>query len=173
MKNLSVFLSISISILMLLFIQSCKKEKSNNENETNTLVEEPLTNALDTSQIGWIAAIDGSSFTADTSAIGHSYDADLDLHVFTGPDTGSKIITLFLRHLEPGTYDIDFDQTIVTYQYGTTLYSGGFNPQGTVTITKNENNTITGTFEADLFDFNTAGEVSVTSGIFNHLPFTP
>lgn len=114
--------------------------------------------------------VDGNAFSADTNSISYDYDEGAGLHVFTAPDNSGHIITLMLSSLTPGTYEVDFDNSVI-YQNGLTVYTGAFNPQGQIVITKNQNNKISGTYHAELFDFGTAGEVSVTDGHFIHVPY--
>jgi hypothetical protein len=75
-----------------------------------------------------------------------------------------------MANLSPGTYEVDFDSTILIWQSGTNIYNGGFNPQGEIVISENANNKIKGTFEASVFSFTTASEIDLTSGTFNLLP---
>lgn len=171
MKNLPYFFLLILSSMIVLTSPSCKKDSDDGDDKkapTDTTGQNPV---QDSTKMQFWATVDGVSFQADTNSISHDFDADLGLHVFTCPNNSGKIITLMLASLTPGTYDVDFDNSIVLYQNGTTVYSGAFNPEGQIVISKNQNNKISGTFHADLFDFGTAGEASVTDGHFINLAY--
>ncbi len=172
MKNLPYFALLVFTCLILVTAHSCKKDDQDNADE-NTPADTTGQNnpAQDSTHMKLSASVDGTTFAADTSSINYSYDDVLNLHVFTGPDNSGHIVTIMLSTLTAGTYDIDFDNAIVIYQNGTTVYTGANNPQGQIVISKNQNNTISGTFHAELFDFNTAGNVSVTDGHFINLHY--
>jgi hypothetical protein len=176
MKNLRILLLATFATVMFFSIPSCKKDDPTtditNPNPTDTTGNNNGNNnpVSDSTLMHFSASVDGVAFSADTLGIVYTFDSALNLHVFTAPDNTGHIVTLMLNTLDEGTYDVDFDNSVI-YQTGTTVYTGAFNPQGQIVISKNENNKISGTFNAELFDFNTAGEVSVTNGHFNNLPF--
>jgi hypothetical protein len=171
MKKLPYLFIVINCIMIVLTSPSCKKDKDDNTEDPIPTDTTGQNQVQDSTRMQFWATIDGTAFQADTNAISHEFDVDLGVHVFTCPNNSGKIVTLMLASLVPGTYDVDFDNSIVLYQNGTTVYSGAFNPQGQIVISKNQNNKISGTFDADLFDFGTGGEASVTDGHFINLQY--
>jgi hypothetical protein len=168
-KPFITFLGILIFISL---ISSCKKEKPDpkdpNTEQTDTTGNNAT--AADSIYMLFTAQVNGVDFEADTNMISYEFDDALQLHVITAADGVGHIVTLMMSSLEPGTYDVDFDNNIVIYQNGLTIYNGGFNPEGQIVITHHEDNTISGTFHASLFNFDTAQDLELTSGHFIHIP---
>lgn len=170
-KSFITFLGILIFISIL---SSCKKEQENtpDDNPTggNTDTTGTTGNPSDSIYMSLTAMADGAPFSADTTMLTHEFDSDLNLHVFTAPDSEGHIVTLMMASLELGTYEVDFDNNIVIYQSGLTIFNGGFNPDGQIIITHNDGNTISGTFHASLFNFDNAQDLELTSGHFIKIP---
>lgn len=173
MKNLQFSLLPIAIIIFTICLQSCKKEASSGNlqlNPTDTTGNGNNNVVIDSSLMLFSAFVDGIAFTADTTGINYTFDNAFNLHVFTGPDAGNRIITLMLADLAVGTHTIDFDNCILTYQTGATVYTGGNNPQGQIIISKNENNKISGTFHGTVMDFGMSNPV-ITQGHFNNLAY--
>lgn len=174
MRHTSTFGILLTALIFISFLSSCKKENGDNSNQDNNPNNTDTTgnqgSPADSVYMLFTASVNGSGFEADTNMITHEFDEGLNLHVITAPDGEGHVITIMLASLDPGTYEVDFDNSIVTYQNGLTVYSGGFNPEGQIVITHHENNTISGTFHASLFDFGTAQDAEVTNGHFIKIP---
>lgn len=171
------YLLLVVLLCLICCFPSCRPEDPNDPDNQVPITDTTDTTGngnnpqIDSTQMLFSASVNGVAFAADTADISYQYDADLGLHVFTAPDGEGHIVTLMLNSLAVGSYEVDFDNAIVNYQTGLTVYTGGFNPEGNVTITHNENNRISGTFNAELFDFGSAQDLSVTNGHFVNLSY--
>lgn len=175
MNRLASYFLLIAGLGLLSLMGSCKKndenaEEENTENTGQNGGGPDTTLVSDTSEKYWYAYIDGETFVADTALITYVYDNALGLHLFQCEDPSGRVMYIYLTSLEPGTYPIDFDNA-VNYQSGNLLYTGGFNPQGSITITSNADNTVSGSFEAELFNFENAATISITGGMFGNLPY--
>jgi hypothetical protein len=150
-------------ILSTMMLGSCKKNEEDQE-ETSSNTE-----TLPSPNMSWTASTGEVSFSADTTSYSYAFDESLGLHVLSASDDAGRVLTFMMANVDPGTYEVDFDSTIVIWTVGTNIYNGGFNPQGEIIITENANNRIRGTFEATLFSFTTASEVTLSNGAFNRL----
>lgn len=171
MKNTRIFLIALLTLALNLAFSSCKKDEPTPEEPTPTDSTGTPPPAVDSTHMSWTALVGGNSFVVDTSSVDYTFESDH--HVFAGQDSEGNTILMTLASLEPGSYNIDFDDAVILYSTATTTYSGGFDPDGTIVITHNENNMISGTFEAQLFDFSTASNLSVASGHFINLQYVP
>jgi hypothetical protein len=151
-------------ILSTILLGSCKKKEEDQEQTTST------TETAASPNMSWTASTGEVTFAADTTSYSYDYDESLGLHVLSASDDAGRVLTFMMASIDPGTYEVDFDSTIVIWTVGTNIYNGGFNPQGEIIITENANNRIKGTFEATVFSFTTASEVSFSNGAFNRLP---
>jgi hypothetical protein len=163
MKQFKITTLFTTMLVMFVFI-SCKKEEENQDEENTPTIEAPSPN------MSWKMSTGEINFTADTTTYSYDFDAALGLHMLSASDVAGRSLTFMMASVEPGTYQVDFDSTIVIWQIGTNVYNGGFNPQGEIVITENTAGKIKGTFEATLFSFTTASEVEINSGTFNLLP---
>lgn len=168
MKYLKFIYLVLTAFLLVFTISSCKKDK-NTDNSGDTT---ETTAANESTYRAFTATVNGIPFAADTSLISYSFDSNSNLHVFSAPDGLGNIMNISLATLLVNTHTVDFDNTIVTYQNGTLVFDGANNPQGTVVITSNQNNKISGTYSASLFNFNTATSANVASGVFNNIPYS-
>jgi hypothetical protein len=172
MKNFRVLFVLVTVLCMVTSISSCKKDDPDN-NDPVAPIDTTGTggnNTIDTTLMHWSATLEGTGFDGDTSSIAYTFEADH--HNFVCQDEDGNTMTISLTDLAPGSYDIDFDN-IILYSTATATYTGGFNPQGTLTITKNADMRISGHFAAVLFDFGTADELNLTNGVFNNLSYAP
>ena len=167
MKYLKFIFSVLTAFLLTLTIQSCKKDKNSDDSADTT--ETSTTN--ESTYKAFTATVNGFAFAADTSLISYSFDSNSNLHVFSAPDGLGNVMKISLATLLVNTHTVDFDNTIVTYQNGTIVFDGANNPQGVVVITSNQNNKISGTYSASLFNFDTATSTNVASGLFNNIPY--
>jgi hypothetical protein len=150
--------------LSTIILGSCAKK----ENESDDITE--ATEVQSSPNMSWRVNAGEIAFDADTTTYTYDFDESLGLHVMSATDNEGRSLTLMMANLSPGTYEVDFDSTILIWQSGTNIYNGGFNPQGEIVISENANNKIKGTFEASVFSFTTASEIDLTSGTFNLLP---
>lgn len=164
MKVLFPFYLIAGLFLSTITLASCTKKDGDSEEETAT-PQTPVSPSM-----SWNVNAGESAFVADTTSYSYSYDESLGLHLMSASDNGGRTITFMMASIAPGSYEVDFDSTVVLWQSGTNIYNGGFNPQGEIIITENSENKIKGTFEATVFSFTTATEIDLTSGTFNLLP---
>lgn len=171
MRNLRLLFLLISSCLMVIMSQSCKPDTPDSAEELPLNTTGQNNQEIDSTQMRLSVLVDGTSFSADTTSINYSYDDEFDMHVFTAPDNTGHIVSIMLSSLEEGTYEVDFDNAVIIYQSGTTVYNGGINPQGTLIISRNANSQISGSFHAELLDFNSGGELILTDGHFINLTF--
>ncbi len=167
MKDLKFIFPLLIATTLVMSFSSCKKDEKKND-PSNTSEEVPTN---ESTHKKFTALVNGFAFTADTTLISYSFDTNSNLHVFSAPDSNGNVMKISLASLALNVYPVNFDFTIVSYQNGTILFDGANNPQGQVVITSNQNNKITGTFSATLFNFDTATSMSVMNGVFNNIPY--
>lgn len=165
MNRFKIKTLITTLLVLPLVFNACKKEENKQDDDvTTTAAPSPI--------MSWKMSTGDINFTADTTTYNYVFDEELGMHVLSAADASGRNLTFMLASVEPGTYEVDFDSTIVIWQIGTNVYNGGFNPQGEINITENAGGKIRGTFEATVFSFTTASEVEINSGTFNLLPVT-
>ncbi len=151
-KRLGIILVVAASTLLM---PSCKKKSDDPQPEesTETPVTPPATIGTFTAKVNGTAKTFGLNFYITNSGITGISASD------AASGTG---ISLGLFGSTVGSYDIDGTLTQATYVVGSTQSSA---TSGKITITKVENNKMSGTF-----NFEVAGGVKVTEGVFTDVP---
>lgn len=160
MKNQKSFLYLNVILLSaFISVASCKKDK----NEEETVVETPVNNTVSlTAQTG------ASTYTA--AAWQHTLVEGL--HIFTSQSLDGRSITIKMSDLSVGTRNFNFDDPAITYTTGSIVFDAGNAANGSITISANSGDRITGSFYCTLNNITQLGtSIDIANGAFNALSY--
>ena len=184
MKKVTLFTVLFVFISCLAVLSSCTKDMDNsNWSPTQALPSDTIddnndvpldTIPTDTSAFAWQSLVIGDdAFIGDSTTFLHTYDSVSMLHIFNCTDSFGRTMSIRLPSLDPAEYLISFDNSAyISLTDDTLLFDSSFNPNGSIVITENSGNTISGQFQSDLNDNGISGQVrNLVNGVFNNVPY--
>lgn len=156
--NLDFSRNLSIISLCLMILVGCKK-KDEKADETTV----PFNNTVSlTAQTG----------STQYTAAAWQHELNGDVHVFSSQSLDGRSITIFMSDLSVGTRNFNFDDPAIVYTTGSIVFDAGNAANGSITITSNTNNRISGTFSCTLNNLTQIGaSIEITNGAFNALSY--
>jgi hypothetical protein len=160
MKNLTFVLN-ALIISALLF-SGCKKKDSEEVTiNTGGITITPVESIS--------ATIGGNPF--EVATIIHQL-LGKTTHVFIATSILGDVLTIRVNDLTPGTYDIDFDIPTITLYTGGYMYNQSPSATGSIVISTNSENRISGTFETAVNNIAKTGQtIEVTGGIITDVSY--
>jgi len=159
MKHNKTLLVTGITIFFtVLILSSCKKDK-----DEDPIIDIPINNTI--------------SLTAQTGAstyLAAAWQHTMldDIHVFTTQALDGRSIIIKMSDLSVGTRNFNFDDPAITYITGSIVFDAGNAANGSITISNNIGNRISGTFQCTLNNLTQLGtSIDITSGSFNALSY--